>query len=308
MYQDVVDESGKTLVRGYRECASRYEVIRDYVATLRRPFTVLDLGASAGYFSIQLTRDFGARCICVEPSPDIEHARDQVAAIVRSKVMPEDVRKLGTFDVVLGLSVLHHMTYWQSMLAMLDRIARSALIIETPNAEEKLRKAVVRNNLGSIIKLIEKDGFTVIGETPSVWDRRLVRPMYAKRRSGISTRGTVFSGSGQNGMHLSRSQDDLENLLGYRPFLGSLNLKTKYAFRLGAYAMEFVDARGRGGRRGGDYQVWHARIDGYDGPAHVMRPGSRTHGRYVLEVWAPVNLREHLDLQDGSTVTLRIGA
>ena len=66
--------------------------------------------------------------------------------------------------------------------------------------------------------------------------------------------------------------------------------------------------RGKGGRRGGDYQIWHARVEGYDGPAHVMRPRHRNHGRRVLEVWAPVKLKDELGLEEGSRVKLRVGA
>jgi CTP-dependent riboflavin kinase len=73
--------------------------------------------------------------------------------------------------------------------------------------------------------------------------------------------------------------------------------------------MEYVDGqRRRGGRKGGDYQIWHARVEGYDGPAHVMRPGVRGHGRDVLEVWAPVKLRDALSLSDGDPIALRVGA
>lgn len=308
MYQDVINERGQTLAQGYRECASRYDLIRNYVSRLRRPFTVLDLGASAGYFSIRLTEELGARCVAVEASAEIKKAEGRVAAIVQQRVTPEDVRKLGTFDVVLGLSVLHHMKDWREMLKMLDRVTRSALFIETPHPNEKLKRALMRNELATLQSCVEGSGMSRIGTTPSVWDSSLRRSMFAKHRVGLPTEGFVFSGSGQNGFHLNRSQDELTEFLGYRPYPGSLNVRTKYAFRLGAYAAEFVDDRGKGGRRGGDYQVWHACVQGWDGPAHVMRPGARTHGRYVLEVWAPVNLRDHLGLEDGGRVKLRIGA
>jgi hypothetical protein len=308
VYQDLVDEMGQTLAPGYRECEKRYELIRQVVEPLRRPFTVLDLGANAGYFSIRLTQDYGARCVAVEPMPDIKKAEGRVAAIVNRAVTPDDVHRLGTFDVVLGLSVLHHMKYWRKMLEMMNSIARSVLIIETPSCKERLKKAVACHELPMILSYVQSAGLKKIGSTPAVWQRDVMRPMYAITRNGLPTRGEVFSGSGQNGIHTSQSQNELATVLGYEPYPGSLNLRTKWAFRLGAYTTEFVDSRGRGGRRGGDYQIWHARVDGFDGPAHVFRPGRRSHGRYVLEVWAPVNLREHLGLKDGSMVRLRIGA
>jgi CTP-dependent riboflavin kinase len=195
------------------------------------------------------------------------------------------------------------------MLNALNRVTRSALIIETPHPQEKLKRAAAKNVLPTIVQAVKTlSGVHSFSGATSVWDPDLTRDLYVMRRSGLPTSGRVFGGSGNNQVHLKRSQDDLANVLGYRPFPGSLNLRTKYAFRLGAHALEFVDHRGKGGRRGGDYQIWHARVEGFDGPAHVMRPGQRNHGRYVLEIWAPVNLREHLELKDGALVKLRIGA
>jgi CTP-dependent riboflavin kinase len=308
MYQDLVDDTGRTVQRGYRECAARYDMIHEELRGLRRPFTVLDLGAASGYFSIRLTQDYGARCVAVDPTDHVRTARGLVAAVVQQAVTPEDVRRLGTFDVVLGLSVLHHMPYWRDMLAMLNRITRSALIVETPDSREVLKQAVARRDVPKIEDQLGAMGMELLGTAPSVWDSSIHRGLYVLRRRGLPTSGTVFSGSGQNGVHVGRTRDRLATMLGYTPFPGSLNLLTKYAFRLGAHAMEFVDDRGKGGRRGGDYQIWHATVAGYDGPAHIMRPGTRGHGRQVLEVWAPVNLRERLRLKDGSIVNVKVGA
>lgn len=308
-YQDTLDHTGAVVARGYRECEQRYEVIRGLCEGLRRPFTVLDLGAAEGYFSMRLAQEFGARCTAVESRPVIEHAAPLLASVVQQDVDAEDVRRLGTYDVVLGLSFLHHVPDWRGMLQQMDRSARSLLVVETPNPAEQLKSAHHRNQLGAIQDQVRKVCPTVGGHAPSVWDESLPRPLHYKQRDGLPTTGKVSGGGGNNGAHLRHFQDELEELLGYRPYQGSLNVHTRYAFRLGAYCMEYVDPRrGRGGRKGGDYQIWHARVEGYDGPAHVIRPGVRGHGRYCLEVWAPVKLRDELSLVDGSEVTLRIGA
>lgn len=308
-YQDTIDGSGRVVTSGYRECESRYQVIRQACQSLRRPFTVLDLGASEGYFSIRLTDEFGARCVAVDSRSVVRSAEPLIAGIVEGEVDAEDVRLLGTYDVVLGLSFLHHIPDWRGMLEQMDRSARSLLVVETPHPDEKLKQATNRHQLGKIVQALEKKGMTQLGEAPAVWDHELGRPLMVKTREGSPTEGVVGGGSGNNSRMVSRFQDELGSVLGYTPFPGSLNVHTRYAFRLGAYAMEYVDERrGRGGRRGGDYQIWHARVDGFDGPTHVIRPGVRGHGRYCLEVWAPVNLRDHLGLKDGDTIRLRIGA
>jgi riboflavin kinase len=308
-YQDIIDDAGNVLVEGYRSCADRYSVVRDVAATLRKPFTVLDIGAASGYFSIRLTQEFGARCVAVDRDASVLGATGRVAAVVNRDVSAEDVRRLGTFDMVLGLSVLHHIPTWRAMLDMMVRVARSALIVETPHPAERLRSAKARHALADIDSTLRSSGMERMGEATAVWQRALPRGLYVQRWPGAAVEGRAFSGSGSNGKHTVRFAAAAAEVLGYVPFPGSLNVRTSRAFRLGAYAAEYVDAaRGRGGRRGGDYQLWHARVEGYNGPAHVMRPGQRGHGRDVLEVWAPVKLKDVLGIRDGDTVRLRIGA
>lgn len=308
-YQDQIASDGSVITAGYRECAERYRQIGATLTTLRRPFTVLDLGAASGYFSVRLTEDFGARCVAVDRSRDVMAAEGRVAAVVHGDLNSEQIRRQGTFDVILALSFLHHQKNWRAVLNVLLRSTRSALIVETPNPAERLKQAVARHEMNAIEAALVKAGMVRIGTSPSVWDPSIERGLWLLRRDGIRVQGHVFSGSGNNGTWVPRMRAELGALLGYEPYSGSLNVRLPRAFRLGAYAMEYVDGRrGRGARKGGDYQIWHARVEGFDGPAHVMRPGVRGHGRDVLEVWAPVKLRDTLSLSDGSTVTLRIGA
>lgn len=270
---------------------------------------MLDLGGASGYFSIRLTQEFGARCVVVDKDPSVLGAVGQVASVVNKAITPEGVRRLGTYDMVLGLSFLHHVPDWRGMLGMMNRVTRSTLVIETPNPKEVLRSAVNRRELGMIELEVLRVCTQRIGVSTSVWDPNVKRTLRLMRRDGLPTTGVVFSGSGNNGLHTKRFTDELTAVLGYTPYPGSLNLRTSRAFRLGAYAAEYVDAkRGRGGRRGGDYQLWHAQVDGFNGPVHVMRPGARSHGRTAIELWAPVRLKDALKVDDGDNVRLRIGA
>lgn len=308
-YQDQIAADGTVLAEGYRSCEDRWAVIAQIASGLRRPFTVLDLGAASGYFSVRLAREFGARCVAVDSSADVLKAEGRVAAVVQRAVDPIAVRRFGTHDIVLGLSFLHHVKDWRLMLEMMNHSARSALIIETPNPRERLRSARNRKELWAIEQALLDLRMEKVGESPGVWDTKLPRSIYVLRRAGLPVQGQIFSGSGSNGLHTARFSSDLVNVLGYAPFPGSLNVRTRHVFRLGAWAGEYVDARrGKGGRKGGDYQLWCARVEGWDGPAHVIRPGVRGHGRNVLEVWAPVRLKEVLGLTDGDPIRLRIGA
>jgi len=308
-YQDVIEKDGTVTRHGYRECEQRYAVVRRAMHPLRKPFTVLDLGASAGYFSMRLTDDFGARCVAVDRSAEVLQAEGRVAAVVHRDLGLEAIRRQGTFDVILALSFLHHQLHWRPLLDLLVAHTRSVLVVETPDPSEKLRQAVARHELSDIEAALIGAGFERIGSADSVWDPRIQRGIWVLRRNGISVRGHVEGGGGNNGALLPRFTDGLSKVLGYTPFPGSLNVRTTRIMRMGPYAMEYVDPnRGKGGRRGGDYQIWHARVDGYNGPCHVQRPGVRGHGKDVLEVWAPDSLRTKLNLENGDAVTLRIGA
>jgi CTP-dependent riboflavin kinase len=308
-YQDRIDDEGAVLAPGYRSCEDRYALIRRAMHGIRWPFTVLDLGAASGYFSIRLTRDFAARCVAVDRSAEVKEAEGRVAAVVQGDLDLERIRRQGTFDVILALSLLHHQRDWLRILDLLVAHTRSALIVETPHPSEKLKQAVARHQLGDIEEALRAAGMVRIGSSPGVWNHELQRGLWMLRKRGIPISGKVESGSGSNGALLPRFQHEVAGMLGYTPYPGSVNLRTSRIFRLGAYAMEYVDpVRGRGGKRGGDYQIWHATIDGYDGPCHVMRPGVRGHGRDMLELWAPVRLRDVLEVDDGDTITVRIGA
>src|SRR5689334_12888770 len=49
---------GKLVAKGTRECANRYELIKNFCEQFKRPFTVLDIGANMSYFGIRLCEDF----------------------------------------------------------------------------------------------------------------------------------------------------------------------------------------------------------------------------------------------------------
>lgn len=145
---------GASRSAGYRDCAARYEAIRAELSGLRAPFSVLDLGAHSGYFSFRLAEDFGARCVAVDdyralPRLAAENGDPRVSVVDR-RLGVREIDRLGPFDVILALSVLHHVTHWRWLLAVLRRRARSRLIVETPNPAERLKRAAARSELARI--------------------------------------------------------------------------------------------------------------------------------------------------------------
>jgi len=109
---------GKLIVKGTRECASRYEIIKSFCSSYSRPFSVLDIGANMCYFGIRLTEDFP---LCTVVAFEYDHFEMRAMHVQKNysirllllnhKLNINDLFILGAcsrFDVVLILSVLHH--------------------------------------------------------------------------------------------------------------------------------------------------------------------------------------------------------
>ncbi len=115
-YQDVWVK-GKVMVQGYRECAERYELVAHFCSQYRRPFTVLDVGANLGYFGIRLAEQFPeCRVVAVEGRPEIgsvlqENDNPRVIWLRRMLSLRDlwCLANVEAFDVVLALSVIHHL-------------------------------------------------------------------------------------------------------------------------------------------------------------------------------------------------------
>ena len=99
-----------------RDCADRYTVIRELASKFNRPFSVLDIGSNYGYFPVRIMEDFSeAVCVLVdnkEVEPVLkENLMLDRSVVVKRKVTAKELESLArseSFDVVLGLSVLHH--------------------------------------------------------------------------------------------------------------------------------------------------------------------------------------------------------
>ena len=120
---------GETVGPQERDCEGRYQAIAPYVQNGDR---VLDFGAFTGYFAHRLADERGASCVAVAPEvlphPDV--------VTVAERLTLHGVKALGQFDVVLALSVLHHLNPWDEYLEVLLKAGRT-VIIEVPNPDER---------------------------------------------------------------------------------------------------------------------------------------------------------------------------
>jgi 2-polyprenyl-3-methyl-5-hydroxy-6-metoxy-1,4-benzoquinol methylase len=155
-YQDMwVD--GKAITKGYRDCEHRYDVIKNFCKTkFSAQFSVCDIGANMCYFGIRLAEDFGCNVVafefhnfmqrracvsCNKVSKNILFLNHKLQ-LREAKIMCESTK----FDLVLALSVLHHVTEpvneWEDTLKLLGRFA----IVEYAALDSKRVKTLVKHN------------------------------------------------------------------------------------------------------------------------------------------------------------------
>lgn len=114
-YQDIWVK-GRVVKPGARSCDERYQVIKAILSRYERPFTVLDMGSSEGYFAFRICEDFpNATVVAIDRNPMM---RELCEANEASRVLwidryisADEVRKYllpaASFDVVLALSMWH---------------------------------------------------------------------------------------------------------------------------------------------------------------------------------------------------------
>lgn len=142
-YQDVWVQ-GERLSKGVRECESRYELIAGVAERFGRPFTVLDLGANLGYFSLRLAEDFDCTVLAVEGVysdwlRDVLYRNGNERVIAASRRMSiDDLRNLADvehFDLTLALSVTHHVgASYAETLKQVRRMGMAA-VLELPTED-----------------------------------------------------------------------------------------------------------------------------------------------------------------------------
>lgn len=325
-YQDIWRD-GKLVRRGRRDCAGRYEAIRE---TLERElgtgFTVADVGGWDGYFPIRLAEDLDATAENIDPR------RINLRCHRQLKVTAETVGKVGYHDAILCLSVLHHMPDWREVYEGLKAQCR-VLIVEVCHPDEAAGDSPVMQETGDriapIFEAVSVDAEDILCESPCLDDPRILRPTYLIRGTGapafriISDSmtdgpeltvigdegpervivGVVESGSGKAAKLMQEADLDWSPL-GYEPFPGTLNVAVTAEDR--DYLKSRAGVKAPGLRRSTHYvpaRIASERGD-VDGHVHFARsPAGRP--EKVIEIVAPVALRSLLGLEDGRQLEVR---
>lgn len=169
---------GREVGTGERDAAGRYEAIRRELQG-HTGFSVLDVGAYSGYFSVRLAEEFEATVIAADKvlkrhpidTPGVVSVPRNLTGLELSQLTHAGL------DVVLLLSVLHHVDWWRDML--LIAVERSQVVfVELPDPREILPNAIAHGEAVEMHRQVQALGGIVIAWTPG-YDGRYNRPTYA---------------------------------------------------------------------------------------------------------------------------------
>ena len=197
----------------------------------------------------------------------------------------------GRFDIILAMSILHHLPDWAAAYWAV-RGASKLAFIEVPNPLEQRhgRPSKLDHKLPSLDALVQGEA---IGTAPGWKSNHLrdIRLVSGGRPQGIPA--WVMSGNGVAQRNLPKLDS---SVLGYVPVPGTLNLDTTSPI------MPEEDPDIIPSHRG-EYRVWPVRLNGI--PAHIYRP-PRARSWSHMEIVAPVQLRTVLAIDDGDVVFLEL--
>jgi riboflavin kinase len=114
--------------------------------------------------------------------------------------------------------------------------------------------------------------------------------------------GKVASGLGEGQRYISLEgySSQLRQKLGFDPFPGTLNLRLESPFTLPDEEAILIKGFIRGGRSFGSCKCYPCKVDGHK--CAIIRPDRSAYPLTLIEIIAPVSLRESINLKDGDEV------
>ncbi|MFW9813064.1 MAG: DUF120 domain-containing protein [Candidatus Thorarchaeota archaeon] len=127
----------------------------------------------------------------------------------------------------------------------------------------------------------------------------------------IVVQGQIVTGIGEGAYYVDVYSSKLKSALGFKPYLGTLNVKVmdeesqKAISRMKNTTPLVLSGFSHKGRTFGDVICYRVRVNKKIEAAIVI--AQRTHhSEEILEVVAPVNIRDTLNLDDGDKITLTV--
>jgi len=180
------------------------------------------------------------------------------------------------------------------------------------------RHLIELERIGWIQRTITRDGSLIKISGPGLAQLKracseLSTIFEAKYPPSITLEGTIFSGLGEGAYYITRDmyRKQFREKLGFDPYPGTLNIKltmeydVKARAELESYPAIEISGFKNEDRTYGPVRCFHASINNKEKGAVVCALRSH-YNASVLEIIAPVYLRRHLKLKDGSKVKIEI--
>lgn len=179
---------------------------------------------------------------------------------------------------------------------------------------------VSQQSASRYLKILESEGLihrevSGNGQTVTITEKgeTLLREMYDDIGNFFSAKtkkileGFVTSGLGEGAYYIKVYSEKLQEKLHFKPYPGTLNIKTTMLGDLERYSKEKIDSFSESGRVFGTVHLIPVSIskDTQTEKCYVILP-ERTHHKNEIELISEKNLRSTLKLKDGDTVKIEI--
>lgn len=164
-----------------------------------------------------------------------------------------------------------------------------------------------KNSDGQVVSI------TSLGEKLLKKQQNEYNRIFADMKVTISGRVTSGLGKGQEFISLDGYTSQFQSKLGYGPFPGTLNVEADDVVRDRFDVLDPVKIKAwtDGDTEYGAIDCYPSRLSAIEQygsrTAHVIVPKRTDHDNSVVELIAPMNLRESLGLTDGTQVSIQVG-
>lgn len=288
IYQDIRIQ-GKTVIKGRRECETRYRVLKNLLDRYDKydSFSLLDFGANYGYFSWRIKEDYpNAEITLIDSRPLLkllyESNKENGINLINKTMDLEAIEKFKEdhhYDIILLMSILHHFPEPESVLDTFKEMGEILITeIDYPTVPNFM------NNQKEIYNLVQKENPIQINS----WIDH-DRPIYYINDNDGSIKGKVMSGSGL----ATKSFKILNNVFqwfNFPMYPGTLNVSLEKGL---IFSPRFkVDS----------YIFTKIYLNGF--PVFIIKDTNLNTSNKFLEIVSPFKLREKFDFEDGDDVII----
>lgn len=121
-------------------------------------------------------------------------------------------------------------------------------------------------------------------------------------------KGKLFKGIGEGCFYINKYSKKLEKLLGYKPYLGTLNIKVKksdYESFISGQKSSKINEFKKDNRTYGPIKIYNIIFQGIE--AAIIRPERTIHSDEIVEIIGPVSFRSTLNLIEGDIIEIERG-